>query len=305
MLGLGTWGLSGESYGFISKTKIKNIILNSIKNKIYFLDTAPIYGNGKVEYLLGEILKNSELNKKVIICSKCGMLPHKGLNPKQNFTIKYLKKDIKNIQKRLRRNIIDILLLHSPPVNILKNKKIFSFLKKIKRSGDIKNFGVSLKKPEDLLAISNLKDLDFIEFNFNLMDQRFNQLNLRKIVKKNKIKTICRTPLGFGFLSNKKIKLKNLSRNDHRKYWPKSQINAWNSGKKKFYHFRDKYKFNDLSELAIAFCCNQNFDYVIPGMYNLGEIKKNILASKKKIKDFDLKKIYEIYSNHEKDFFIK
>jgi aryl-alcohol dehydrogenase-like predicted oxidoreductase len=57
MIGLGTWGLSGESYGKLSAKLAKKIILNCIKKKIYFIDTATTYGNGRVESIIGDLVK--------------------------------------------------------------------------------------------------------------------------------------------------------------------------------------------------------------------------------------------------------
>ena len=83
MIGFGTWGLSGKDYGFISAKKSKNLILKSVNSGIKFFDTAPLYGNGKVEKILGEAIKeNKGLRKKITICTKFGLLPHKNHNLK-------------------------------------------------------------------------------------------------------------------------------------------------------------------------------------------------------------------------------
>ena len=60
MIGFGTWGLSGKDYGFISAKKFKNLILKSVNSGIKFFDTAPLYGNGKVEKILGEAIKENK-----------------------------------------------------------------------------------------------------------------------------------------------------------------------------------------------------------------------------------------------------
>jgi len=64
MIGLGTWGLSGESYGKLSVKLAKKIILNCIKKKINFIDTATTYGNGRVESIIGNLVKKKTIKKK-------------------------------------------------------------------------------------------------------------------------------------------------------------------------------------------------------------------------------------------------
>jgi len=306
MIGLGTWGLSGESYGKLSVKLAKKIILNCIKKKINFIDTATTYGKGRVESIIGNLVKKKTIKRRnIIICSKFGMLPHKGIKPIQNFNTDFLKKEVNKMLKRLCTNYLDVILLHSPPREVLQDKKVFNFLNEIKKQKIVKNIGVSLKSPQDIFYIKSSYQVDYLEFNFNLMDQRILNLNFLNKVKKYKIKTICRTPLAFGFLTNSGINIKKLQKGDHRLYWPKYQIDAWNIGRKLFFPFRDKYHFKDLSDLALSFCLSHKFNYVIPGMYSLNDLNKNIKIINKKIKKKDLSEINEIYLKNQNKFYIK
>ena len=97
------------------------------------------------------------------------MLPHKGFNLKQNFSLENLNEDLQNSLSRLNTNYIDYYLLHSPDLKKIDIKKILNYFKQLKTDGVIKGYGISLRSPIDYLKIKNF-NLDIIEFNFNLFD---------------------------------------------------------------------------------------------------------------------------------------
>jgi aryl-alcohol dehydrogenase-like predicted oxidoreductase len=234
------------------------------------------------------------------------MLPHKGFKMKQDFSIDNINKSIKESLKNLRVEYLDILLLHSPNIKKINLSKIFKLIKKLKKNKLIKDFGISLRNPNDIFLINNLKEIDYLEFNFNILDQRAIKYKLFSLLKKFKIKAICRTPLAFGFLTDNKIIKSDLQTNDHRKKWSNNQFNAWNNFKYLYFLFQKKYKEKNLSDFALRFCNSFNFDFIIPGMMNLNEINKNIKVFKrKKINTADLAKIFQLYKKNEKNMFVQ
>lgn len=304
-IGYGTWGLGGVDYGPINEKKALNLLNYSYKKGLRFFDTSPLYGYGKSEKLIGKFLKN-KVRKKIIICTKCGMLPHSGFKMLQDFSFNKLNMDLIESLGRLDTNYIDILLLHSPDfekVNVdlaLENLNSFKKLKKIK------SIGISLRSPNEFFLVKNKKIIDYVEINFNLLDQRALAINFFNKLNRYKIKAICRTPLSFGFLSDKKIIKSELSKTDHRRFWSNRQFQRWNTFKKFFSHYQTKYEIRNLSLFALKFCLSYNFDYVIPGMLSELEIRENLSITKsKKITEKDLKDIFKIYNNIEKDIFIQ
>ena len=306
VIGYGTWGLSGLDYGKISSNKSFKLLSYAYKKGINFFDTAPLYGDGRVEKLIGKLVKKID-RKKILICTKCGMLPHKGFKMKQNFKYEKIHNDINKSLKNLNTNYIDILLLHSPKIKKNSIHNIILNLEKLIKVRKVKKIGISLRSPNDIKKIpkKSLKKIDYFEFNFNLLDQRAIKLNLFNFMKKNKIKSICRTPLGFGFLSDKNIIKSKLDDTDHRKNWSNKQINRWNKFKYSFKGVQVKYSKN-LSEFSLLFCKSFSFDYIIPGILSLTDIDTNLnIFKKKRIKKYDLKKIFNIYNNIENKIYIQ
>ena len=305
-LGFGTWGIGGKDYGPITSNYSLELINFALKKKINFFDTAPLYGNGRSECLLGTIIKKID-RSKIVIATKGGMLPHTGFDLKQDFSINNLQKDLQKSLRRLNTSYIDYYLLHSPNLKKINIKKIIIFFQRLKKKKIIKKFGVSLKSPNDIFFLKNfLTDLDVVEFNFNLFDQRAIDIKIFSLLKKNKIESICRTPLCFGFLQTQDINRNSLSSNDHRrKFWSNLQFLRWNSSKNFFLNFSTSNKYDDFSQFALHFCMSFDFDYVIPGMMKKEDILSNIkINSYSRIKKNTLNNIYRKYKELEGYIFV-
>ena len=304
MIGYGTWGFGGRDYGPISLKKCLNLLEFANKNNINMLDTAPLYGNGRSEKIIGSFLKNKD-RKKFIISTKCGMLPHKGFDWKQDFSINKLIEDLRGSLIRLETAYVDYFLLHSPNLKTIDFEKIILLSKILKKQGLIKKFGISLRSPLDFKRYKLENKIDVVEFNFNILDQRAIDINILETLKRKKIISICRTPLCFGFLTDKKILKKNLSKDDHRKYYPNEQFKVWTKLKNHFIKYKNQYSHSSYSDFALHYCLSNGFDYVIPGMMETSEIKENIKINKiKKISKSNLSLIYSDYKEIENDAFV-
>jgi len=66
MIGYGTWGFGGRDYGPITLKKSLSLLEYAYKNNILMLDTAPLYGNGRSEKIIGSFLKKKD-RKKIIL----------------------------------------------------------------------------------------------------------------------------------------------------------------------------------------------------------------------------------------------
>ena len=304
MIGYGTWGFGGRDYGPIKFKKSLKLLEYAYKNNIFMYDTAPLYGDGRSEKIIGSFLKNKN-RKKFIISTKCGMLPHKGFDWQQDFSNNRLIEDLQGSLIRLGTSYIDYFLLHSPNLKTINLEKIIKLSKKLKKQGLIKKFGISLRSPTDFKKFKLENKVDVVEFNFNILDQRATDVNLLKKLKQKKIISICRTPLCFGFLTDKKILKKNLSKNDHRKYYPNAQFKVWTKLKDHFVNYKKQYNHKKYSDFALHYCLSNGFDYVIPGMMEIAEIKENTKINKiKKISKKNLALIYSEYKKIENNAFI-
>ena len=282
-LGFGTAPLSGKTLfggkyiGMGAQIKLQSIksLKYAYDNGINFFDTADLYGNGRVEKIIGETFKSKD---NIFICSKYG---NRFKSNKNLFDISpdYFTKSLNSSLKRLKRENIYCYLLHSPPSNIQISDKLIHLIEKAISNGKITLFGISCSSIND--AKKFIKQYPFIksiEFNYNILDIRAN--NFIKNIKKSKnIFTISRAPFANGMIFDKNLN-KEFNKYDFRKNFD-SDLKIWI--KKRLKKIKNKIKYNDISEFALSFCLsNKNFDVVIPGMRSIDQIKNNIEISKKK-----------------------
>jgi len=284
-IGFGTWGFSNVSYGKISKFKANELLLYAYKRGINFLDTAPSYGNGRAEKIIGIFLKNKKIKREnLFIASKCGLYKKKNNFRKDlfDFSPKFIKRQIITSLSNLNTSYIDIVFLHSPKSKSNFNfKKTFLELETLRKKGLIREIGVSPKNPIDAIYfIKNFK-FKFLEVNFNLIDQRCIDLEIFKKCKEKKIKVIARTPLNLGFLG-KKINPKNIKGNslDHRSEFNINQLNLWSNA---ILEFRKIMRNLKSSTFSLMYCISFNSVIsAIPGMMNKEEVAENSSILKRK-----------------------
>lgn len=256
----GSWSLSGD-YGYKNEKETIKTLLRAYQKGIIQYDTAPNYGYGYAEYILGKTLskkKNIKFNTKI------------GNNhlKQKNFNLKELEKSFFHSLKYLKK--INTLFLHNPR-NEQDIKKLYGFLNELKKSKLINNFGISLAKD------FNYKKHDIERFNIFQID--YNLLNF-SVIKgiKNKI-IYARSPLASGLLS-KNLNIKKLDKKDHRKNWlNNSRLNCINRQKK----FLQENLKNKLIFESIHFVKRNNFiNHIIFGIRNIDQLEELVLNYKKK-----------------------
>lgn len=138
-LGLGMWSLVTDEWG-ANTTVAEEVVRKAYEDGVTLFDTADIYGSGKGEEILGKVLGTKRGD--CIILTKIGYdLKAKG---RQNFSLDYLNQAVKDSMKRLSTDFIDILMLHNPRMNVIKDVNILEFLLGLERDGLVGNVGVSM-----------------------------------------------------------------------------------------------------------------------------------------------------------------
>lgn len=302
-IGFGTWGFSGDSYGFISKKKSEVLLNYGFKKKINFFDTAPSYGFGKVENILSKFIKNKR--SKIFLSTKAGLYKKKDTAFKQidlfNFEPQFIEKQLDESLKRLKTNYVDVLFLHSPTKKNCKNiLKLKIMMDKFKKDGKIRFSGISPKTPNDGIYFLKKAKFDFVQLNFNLIDHRIFKSGIYNMCKKKNIKIIARTPFNLGFLAKKHdlIKIKKNKKYDHRSRWDRKQLDLWNKSSDLF----NKLNLNNsMASFALRYCLSfKSIFAVIPGMMEIKEIDINSKKENtKKLSNQILLKINKIYKHNQ------
>ena len=301
-IGFGAWGIGGNSYGHADDKESIEALDLAFENGVTFYDTADLYGNGHSEEIIGKTFKQKR--EKIIIASKGGTLPHTGFKMPQDFSFAYLTNALEKSLKKIRTDYIDLYQLHSPQLEDIEKNNTIDTLEKFKQAGKIKEYGISVRSPQDGLIAIEKYNFPIIQVNYNMIDQRAREINLFEAAKRNQTGLIIRTPLVFGFLTGNLTGKEKFEGQDHRNQWPKEQIERWANAPELFRQLNENKK-RTLVQLALQFCLYDHaVSTVIPGMMNVKEVEENTGASNlKNISSEEMEQVYAIYRSN--DFYDK
>lgn len=123
--------------------EVEELVAAALDMGINFFDHADIYGGGKSEELFGKVLKrHPEYREKMIIQTKCGIVPGK----RYDFSKDYIINCVNASLKRLNVESIDILLLHRPDA-LCDPREVAEAFNELYESQKVKYFGVSNHTP--------------------------------------------------------------------------------------------------------------------------------------------------------------
>lgn len=284
-IGLGTWPLGGSvqagkeaiGRGDISESKAIETIHAAIDHGINFFDTADIYGLGRSESILGKVFKGRWDN--VLIASKVGKQIGSDGTIRPNFSSSYIYRAVESSLKRLKKDAIDLLQLHNPSPEIVKNEDLINCLEKLKQGGKIRYWGVSARLISD--AVRMIDDGfpgSSMQIVFNLLrqeaaDQLFTRINNLGVG------VIVRVPLEYGLLTGKFSENSTFNTNDHRHRALEPRLSQEIARLKliiKLCDFNEK----DLPQTAIRFCLSfPEVHSVIPGASSPEQVIQNALAA--------------------------
>ena len=117
----------------------EDFIKTAIENGANFFDHADIYGGGEAEKIFSEAIgMNDSIREKIMIQSKCGIVPGKSFD----FSKKHILESVDGSLKRLNTDYLDVLLLHRPDT-LFEPEEVCEAFDILKANGKVRNFGVS------------------------------------------------------------------------------------------------------------------------------------------------------------------
>lgn len=198
-IGLGAWQLANPDWGIDDKAEALRIVQKSLEAGCTFFDTAPGYGGGRSEELLGEGLKS--VRKDVILCTKFSYYneKHEG-----EWKTKHVRPVLEGSFKRLQTDYVDILLLHNPPRELMDGNvsaELYAEMEQLKAEGKIRAYGVSLDWRVELENVLDTTKSKAAEVFFNALYQ--DCLPAFAKAQSQGMGLIVKVPLDSGWLSGR------------------------------------------------------------------------------------------------------
>jgi aryl-alcohol dehydrogenase-like predicted oxidoreductase len=209
---LGTWQL-GEGWGSVSDEDAVRVLQTALDHGINFFDTADVYGDGRSERFIAQVL--AKHTEKVYVATKAGrrLQPH---NP-DGYNRKNLTAFVERSLANLKRDSLDLLQLHCPPTEVYYRPEVFDALEELKQAGKILHYGVSVEKVEEALKASEYPGIATVQIIFNVFRQRPKELFF-PLAQKRDIGILVRLPLASGLLGGKITRETQFAPDDHRRY---------------------------------------------------------------------------------------
>ena len=112
-IGLGTWAIGGWMWGGTDEAQSIATIRSAVERGITLIDTAPAYGFGRSEEIVGKALAEGSLRDKVQIATKVGLAWKDGKVFRDSRPAR-IRKEIEDSLRRLRTDVIDLYQVHWP-----------------------------------------------------------------------------------------------------------------------------------------------------------------------------------------------
>ena len=305
-IGLGCWAI-GSEWGDVSSEDAKEVLKTSLDHGVNFFDTADVYGDGRSEKFLGQLLNST--SERIYVATKSG----RRLNPHtaEGYNLKNIEDFIDRSLINIGVDCIDLLQLHCPPSEICSKKETYDMMDEIVKKGKIANYGVSVEKVSEAMEAIKYPNVKSIQIIFNIFRQKPLEVFFEEAAKNN-VAIIARVPLASGLLTGKMHKYSSFPKNDHRNY----NINgdAFDIGETfsgvdyerglEVVELLKEIVPDDftLSDLALKWILmHEEVSVVIPGAKNSEQVIKNTLSSSlPNINDL-MEKIEGIYNSYLKN----
>jgi aryl-alcohol dehydrogenase-like predicted oxidoreductase len=279
-IGFGAWGIGGRtggttSYGDTDDRTSLAALARALDCGITFFDTSAAYGDGHSETLIGQAFAGRR--DKVVIATKAG---YDSWDRDPDFSAGAVMASVERSLARLRSDYIDLLQLHNPPAEALRDDGLRSALARLQAAGKVRAWGVSAKSPGEAIEALTTFGAPVVQANFNMMDVRAIDSGLLAEAARLGAGFIGRTPLCFGFLSGTIGRDTMFPPGDHRLGWSRAQLDNWIDGAAELLAAVDARAGVEGAQAALRFCLSFGaVSTVIPGILNPSEAAENAQAS--------------------------
>ncbi len=296
-IGLGTNAVGGHNlFQNINEQDGKDFVREALNLGVTFIDTADIYGLGRSEELVGEVLK--EFNREDLVIATKGSQNFTNLDDvKTDNRPEYLREAVEKSLQRLQLDYVDLYYLHFPD-NVTPFAESIGELARLKEEGKILSIGISNVSLEQLKEANVHGDISVLQSPYSMLDRSAEEALLPYTIE-NEISFIPYGPLAFGLLGGGFTKESKLEAGDWRQSVPLFQGEQFIQTLDKVEQLKEfaVSKNTTLPNLALAWLLAQKgVDAVIPGGKRKERIRENVQASDIRLSKEELNLIDSILS---------
>ena len=219
-VGLGTWAIGGCKWGGTDERESIRTIHAALDLGINLIDTAPVYGFGCAEEIVGKALAQTGRRSRAMIATKAGLSWTNG-RPYRDGRPQRIVEEAEASLRRLRTDVIDIYQVHWPD-ELAPIADIAETLARLYRAGKINAIGVSNFNPAEMEIFRSSAPLHTARPPYNLFERAIEADVLPYCLKKG-IAVLAYGSLCRGLLSGRMTADTEFTGDDLRRRDPKFQ----------------------------------------------------------------------------------
>jgi aryl-alcohol dehydrogenase-like predicted oxidoreductase len=197
---IGTWAIGGWMWGGTDETESVSTVRAALDHGINAIDTAPVYGFGRSEEIVGKAIAEGRLRDKVVIATKVGLEWADG-KVFRNASRARIMREIEDSLRRLRTDHIDIYQVHWPDP-LVAIEETAEAMQTLLRQGKIRAIGVSNFSVEQMERFRSVAPLHVLQSPYNLFERGI-EVDLLPYCRANKIAMFGYGALCRGLLTGK------------------------------------------------------------------------------------------------------
>lgn len=315
VIGLGAWAIGGWMWGGATESESVATLHAALDAGINLIDTAPIYGFGLSEEVVGRAL--ADRRDRAVLATKCGLVCHRegefifrttGFHPSpdghihvyKNLSPASIREELESSLKRLRTDYVDLYQTHwqtdSTPI-----ADTMAELLRLKDEGKIRAIGVSNAKPAHMDQYRAAGALDADQERYSMLDRRMEKEQLA-YCRKNNIAVLAYCPMEQGLLTGKIGPDREFEDGDQRKQNPKYSVESRRRIQAlldQFIPIAERHGLT-IAQLTLAWTVHQpGLTHALAGARTPQQARENAAAGRATLSDDDLRMMRRAIEEYE------
>jgi aryl-alcohol dehydrogenase-like predicted oxidoreductase len=298
---LGTWVTGGWAWGGADEADSIAALMRAFELGINFVDTAPVYGFGKSESIVGKAIRQWGHRDELVVATKCCLEWDEKERVSRNAGSRRILKEIDDSLSRLGIDRIDLYQIHWPDSNTPIEESMETMLR-LQEAGKIRYIGLSNFSASQLEACLRHGEVVSLQPPFNLFEREAER-EILPYCREHGIATLVYGGLCRGMLSGKFTGDEQFPRGDLRRGDPKFKPDRFKQYVKAV---NDLKKIADshgktMAQFALRWALQQpGVTAVIAGARTAAQVEDNAGVSGWRISAEDLAEVDAIVDKHVK-----
>lgn len=294
-IGLGTNAVGGHNlFPNLDEEAGRELVRAGLANGINFLDTAYIYGIGRSEEIIGEVVKGRGNRSDIVIATKAAH-KFKGKDIVLDNSPAFLKQSVEESLKRLQTDYIDLFYIHFPDQDTPKDEAVGA-LKQLKDEGKIRAVGVSNFSIDQLREANKDGYVDVYQGEYNLLS-RSAEKEIFPYTAEHNISFVPFYPLASGLLTGKYDLNSEISEKNQKR--PNFQGEKFVQNLEKIEKVRKiaMAKGVEVAHVVLAWYLTWDaIDVIIPGAKHAEQVLHNLITLEVQLSEEEIQEIDRIFS---------